>query len=147
MLDSWPKIKGKCCVTEDDLQRARAIAEALLAFVGARELSPEATAEALDIRNRMFTLLYDNYDVACRAITFVRWPHGDADKVAPSLYPERRRSRKDADAQDDTAATQPGATPAVVSAPTNGTAPVVANNTTAPLNVSVGRPNSNPFMS
>ena len=119
LLEHLPKLQGKCLVTEEELRRAAAIAQALLAYVGRRDLSPEATAEAIDIRNRMFTLLFDNYDVACRSVCFLRWPQGDADKIAPSLYPERRRSRKEGEQPEDA---QPGNATPVVTTPANGTA-------------------------
>lgn len=135
LLESWPKVKGKCCATEEELHRAEAIADALLAFLGARELSPVAAAEAIDLRNRAFTLLFDNYDQACRVVAFVRRDKGDAEKIAPSLYPTRSRT---SEPQEE----QPPAPAITAPVPAAGT-PVA---TTTPTSPTVGRPSSNPFM-
>jgi len=138
LQESWPQIKGKCAVTEAELKRARAIADALLAFAGQRELSPEATAVAIDIRNRAFTLMYDNYDQARRVATYICWGRGDVDEVAPALYAGKRRSRATDEEQpvDPAAPTNP--------TPAPGTVP--GSNTAQPTDIQVGRPNSNPFM-
>jgi len=35
---------------------------------------------------RAFTLLCRVYDLAQKAVVFLRWEHGDADAIAPSLF-------------------------------------------------------------
>lgn len=145
MLANWDRINCKTCVSEAELHRAKAIADALLAFVGARELTPEARDAAVDIRDRSFTLLVDSYEPARRVVTYVRWYEGDADQIAPSLYGGRHRAAKNhekADTDDehahvDAVPSMSSASEASLSAP--ATNPFSAN-------VSVGKPNSNPFM-
>lgn len=94
MLDAWPQIQGKCCTCEQELQQAIAVAKALLAYVGLRDQSPEARAEAADVRARAFTLLIDAYDEVRHTIRFLRWRQGDADRIVPSLFGGRQRTRK-----------------------------------------------------
>jgi hypothetical protein len=140
MISHWPQIQGKCGVTEQDLKRAQGIAQALLAYVGVRDQSPEMKAAAIDLRDRAFTLLANSYDQAGRAVAFLRWNEGDADQIAPSLFGGKRRSTK-SDAADQEQP-DPG--------PTEATAPAVPGNGSAspqaPVNPLPGRPNSNPFM-
>jgi hypothetical protein len=52
---------------------------------------------AADLRNRAFTLFTRGYDQMRRAVAFLRWDEGDADKVVPSLYAKHRRSKKKTD--------------------------------------------------
>ncbi len=167
MLSCWPQIQGKSCVSEQELRRAQSIAEALLAYLGSREQSPEAKAAASEVRDRAFTLLADNYDIARRVVTYLRWNDGDADQIAPSLYGGKRRSRRDDndDDNDDVPAVTPGAAPVNTtpanttpanpipgnSIPANGTplagpAPGGGSGSGSPTNILVGRPDSNPFM-
>jgi len=144
-LESWPQVQGKCCVTEEELRRAKAIADALLAIAGSRELSPEAQAEAADLRDRVFTVLVDHYDVARRVVTFLRWEHGDVDEIAPSLFKGRGGSRRRDEEPEEPA--QPAA-PGNAAPVSNPTTPSDVNRPSdhAPVNTQIGRPNSNPFM-
>ena len=158
LLSSWTQIAGKCCVSEQELHRAKAIADALLAYVGIREQSPEEKAAALVVRDRAFSLLAEDYELARRAITFLRWEEGDADQLAPSLYGTKHRSRKEqgdddeeeapANAGSATPPANPPATPANgPSTPSNSPAATPGNGSANPSpNNGVGRPNSNPFM-
>ena len=94
LLDAWPQIQGKCCTSEQELHESKAIANAVLAYVGLRDQSPEARAKAADLRARAFTLLADAYDEVRDTINFLRRRHGDAEQIAPSLTGGRRRVRK-----------------------------------------------------
>jgi len=47
---------------------------------------------AADARNRVFTLLTRRYDQVRRAVVFLRWDEGDADRIVPSLYKKHRGS-------------------------------------------------------
>jgi hypothetical protein len=140
MIAHWPQIQGKCGVTEQDLKRAQGIAQALLAYVGVRDQSPEMKAAAIDLRDRAFTVLANSYDQACRAVTFLRWNEGDADQIAPSLYGGKRRSEKSDEVEQEQSDPRP----------TQATAPAVPGNGSAsppvPVNPLPARPNSNPFM-
>jgi len=145
-LSVWPQIQGKCCVTEQELQRAQLIADALLAYVGVRDKSPEARAEALAMRGRAFTLLVNKYDIARRAVTFLRWNEGDADDIAPSLFAGKQRGKDKTDAQpQEPIATPPGSPPATGSTPTAGPTPPAASGGNSQPVVTTG-PQGSPFM-
>jgi len=73
LRENRARIGSKTCISEQELQRAQAIAEALLAFAGARELSPAAKAEAADVRDPAFTVLVDRFEEERRVVTCVRW--------------------------------------------------------------------------
>lgn len=139
MQSCWPQIEGKSAVTAAELERAGAIAQALLAFSGAREQSPSQRAAAVDVRDRIFTLLVDNYAIAQRVIQFLRFNEGDAEKIAPSLFGTRHSaSRKD----EPEGAPVAEADPAPVPGATSSNAPFAPAAVPAP----VGSPKSNPFM-
>jgi hypothetical protein len=78
------------------LDRAEALARRIVTAVGAREQVLVKVARAAEDRQRAFTLLARTYDQVRRAIAFLRWNEGDADRIAPSLYgdrPDRARGR------------------------------------------------------
>jgi hypothetical protein len=52
---------------------------------GERELELRRAA-VKDDSVRAFTLLVRTYDDAQRAVGYLRWPHGDAHRIAPSLF-------------------------------------------------------------
>ena len=37
------------------------------------------------------------YDEATRAIEYIRWPYGDAEQIAPSLYATRKRRQSESE--------------------------------------------------
>ena len=138
MQSCWPQIEGKSAVSAADLERARGIAEALLAFSGAREQSPaQRAAAAVDVRDRIFTLLVENYAIAQRVIQFLRFDEGDAEKFVPSLFGTRHSSsRKD----------EPERAPVAEATPAPGAVSGDAPFASAANNGPVGSPKSNPFM-
>ena len=154
------EIRGKCCITDEELQRAKAIADALLAFVGIHEQAPEHKSVAMDLRDRAFTYLVQTYEQARRGITFLRWFEGDADEIAPSLFGGKHRARKNDKGQEQDASNGANATPATTSttpvpptstpSATPGASPAApqaaGSQTGTSNNTSVGKPNSNPFM-
>ena len=90
---AWPNIEGKCAVTPADLDGALELAARL------RDPTPRARAEAADaqardLRNRAFTLADTAYYEIRRAVSFLRWAKGDADKFAPPLRKRRSASRR-----------------------------------------------------
>jgi hypothetical protein len=58
-----------------------------------REQSPAVVAAASEARLRAFTQLIRLYEDARRAVAYLRAAEGDADTIAPSLYPGRPRRR------------------------------------------------------
>ena len=91
MQDSWPQIQGKSATTSDDLKTANQMSTRLMRIVGLREQGPAMLAAASEARLRAFTQLIRVYEDARRAVNYLRAPQGDADTIAPSLYPGRER--------------------------------------------------------
>jgi hypothetical protein len=89
MLDSWPQIQGKSATTAEDLKTANQMSTRLMRIVGVREQSPAVVAAASEARLRAFTQLIRVYEDARRAVAYLRAAEGDADTIAPSLYPGR----------------------------------------------------------
>jgi hypothetical protein len=115
---NWQKIAGKSATVQEDLALASRISTRLLRIVGLREQGPAALADAADRRLRAFTQLINTYEDARRAVQFLRAAEGDADSIAPSLYPGRPR-RKQVDPV-------PAPTPAPVTPVATSGAPVVS---------------------
>jgi hypothetical protein len=102
---TWPRIEGKIFTTAQDLDRAVEASSRLLHIVALRERAPAHIADAMEQRVRAFTLLSRAYEDARRAVAYLRAGTGDADVIAPSLYPGRPRPRKSgADAREPTGA-------------------------------------------
>ncbi len=94
LREVWPRVEGKIFTTASDLDGALKAASRLLRVVDLRERAPAQVADAMDQRTRAFTLLAIVYEDARRAVAYLRAAAGDADSIAPSLYPGRPRPRK-----------------------------------------------------
>jgi hypothetical protein len=74
-----------------------------------------------DARIRAYTLLARTYDQIRRAVVYVRWNEGDADDIAPSLYPVRGSRKRKGDATDVVPMSAPPSPPSAgAGAPPNG---------------------------
>jgi len=71
-----------------ELDRATQLADALRASALC-DTAAAALAEAKDLRCRAFTLLGLAYAEVRRAVAYLRAHKGDAESIAPSLYPGR----------------------------------------------------------
>jgi hypothetical protein len=91
MRGRWRFIKGKCAVSEAELDEAESVADQLLTAVGEREQLPQVTAAAADVRRRAFTLFVRAYDELRGAAEYLRRHDRDADAFVPSLYSARKR--------------------------------------------------------
>jgi hypothetical protein len=96
------------------VDEAARIGMALIERLGIREYAPLAgseAAKAADTRARAYTLLVRAYEQAQRAVMYLRWSEGDAETIAPSLYPLRgpRRSRVEPSQPVTTAPAAPAA--------------------------------------
>jgi hypothetical protein len=111
LKDHWKEIQGKCAVTASEVEEALRIAERLFTAVGLKEQGPVNVEAATDLRLRAFTALAKAYDAVRRAVTFVRWKQGDAEKIAPSLYTGRSRRRAGSDVVVTPPVNPPPATP------------------------------------
>lgn len=104
-------LSGRTLVTRDVIERAFAVAQAVLDSLAAREALTEAQLAAQRDRQRAGVLFYRAYNEIRRAISWLRWNEGDADKLAPSLHSlnARRSSRGDSssDERDPDAPSKP----------------------------------------
>jgi hypothetical protein len=80
------RLIGRTATLPADVDRAEAIANQLLAMNARREERSSVDPQIAEDRQRAFTLLLRAYDQARRALEFLRWERGDADRIAPSLY-------------------------------------------------------------
>lgn len=98
--DCAESASGSTAATAKELDRADELAAGILKELGKRTIPDPAVQAAADVRNRAFTLLTRGYDQVRRAVIYLRWDEGDADKLVPSLYTKRHRSRKKAGATE-----------------------------------------------
>jgi len=94
LRERWPELRGKTALELSELDAAGVLAEQLIVCMNARKQPAPLLAAAAEQRRRAFTLFVSAYDEARRAISFLRWKHGDADSIAPSLYAGRSSGRR-----------------------------------------------------
>jgi hypothetical protein len=125
----WAQIQNKVPLTMDELERARLVGSQLHVKLGERmpENAGTATTDAALLRRaRAYTLLVNTYDACQRAVYFLRWNEGDADRFAPSIFGKSGRRKEKAAPQSPEApetAPETGNAPAPAVAP----APVTPN--------------------
>jgi hypothetical protein len=83
----WDAVKEKVGVTLADIDAAEGAAHQL-AIGSARQARPQPSPAA-DLRMRAFTLFFATYEELRRAVHFLRWYEGDADRIAPPLWSGR----------------------------------------------------------
>jgi hypothetical protein len=98
--ERWADVRSKTAVEASELDAAEVVADQLIARVNARMRPAPMLAVAADRRRRAFTLFVSTYDEVRRAISFLRWKHGDADSFVPSLYAGRSSGRRRARERD-----------------------------------------------
>lgn len=109
---SWERVASKTAIDRSQVERASALGTELLGALGARDHAANRVApEALDRRNRAFTLLVRAYDDARRALAYLRWNEDDVDMIAPSLYTRTRK--RAANSVEEVEETTPSSTPTV----------------------------------
>lgn len=111
--NAWPAIEGKTSLRMTEIEDAAGLALRLAAAIAHQDNSKEAVAAAIDIRQRMFTILCATYGQIRRAVTYLRWDEGDADCIVPSLYSGRHNSN--APKKKGNGAEQPPTDPSVAS--------------------------------
>lgn len=98
---SWPQIEGKTFVPYADVEQASRLGTALMVALGAKgHPASRVSSEAVDRKHRAFTLLFQVYDEARRALGYLRWHEDDVDLIAPSLYKRARRRVKEVEQAD-----------------------------------------------
>lgn len=86
----WPTIERRVPITQAEVDRAEALAQAQLKRLNEREQGVSRMT-VMEVRRRAISLLIKTYGEVRRMITYVRWWEGDADVIAPSLWSGRRR--------------------------------------------------------
>jgi hypothetical protein len=90
MLGEWRNIEHAGTLAKETLEEAYALGLELIEQLERRSRRRHDGHDAGEIRARAFTLLVRAYAQARRAVIYLRWDHGDADAIAPSLYRDRR---------------------------------------------------------
>ena len=85
---AWSKVDKSCPMPLKELDRATQLADALRGS-SPTDTAAAALADAKDLRCRAFTRLDSAYAEVRRAVAYLRAHQGDADSIAPSLYPGR----------------------------------------------------------
>ena len=93
----WSSVAGKAGVSIDELDRADKISTRLLVAVGEREQEAQAASDAADRRQRAFTGFLRTHTQLQRAIAYLRFDHGDADAILPSLYAHKKSPKRPAE--------------------------------------------------
>lgn len=111
----WSTVENKSPVEWAHVERAALLGPQILVALGARNQPGIKVADgssAPERRVRAYTLFVRAYDQCRRAVGFLRWDHGDADEIAPSLFANRtgRKSAPDGAEPLETGEPQPPAT-------------------------------------
>ena len=93
---AWPALVGRTGVVLSEIDRAEQLAEELQSALALAENADSGVAAAADLRQRVYTLFFNAYDEARRAISFLRWHEGDANAIAPSLMALRTKKERPA---------------------------------------------------
>jgi hypothetical protein len=131
---------GRTAIAPEALEEYDVLASRLLDMVAKRETQLKEQSDVVNQRRRAATLLIHAYDEAQRAVAFLRWKQGDADKLTPSLFAAKGAGRppkppaQESDSTTDAApapngsasAPLPAATQGDASAPTTPEVPVGA---------------------
>lgn len=118
LRERWTAISARTALTRAQLDAADLDARKLLEALGERDAFEREASRATVLRQRAFTLFARAYEEVRRGALYLRWYHGDADKLAPSLY-AGRTGKPSQDAADP-------ATPAAPASPTTPAAPADA---------------------
>ena len=93
LREAWGRVEGKTAFTLAELESAELSGERLLNAVAMREHGDVMRAEAIQLRQRCFTLFANAWDQIRRAVSFLRWDEDDVDDIVPSLYAGRSRRK------------------------------------------------------
>ncbi len=138
---SWSQVSGKTAVSEAELVAAETLATEVLTTQGLKDEGPAVIDGAAEIRQQAFSLFIRTYDAIRRAVHYLRWEHGDAEDIAPSLYAASRR-RSTGSSKSEPTPPESDVAQAGTEAPNDAAVPAPAPATTAP-----GMPGGSPFAS
>jgi hypothetical protein len=83
-------------ITLTEVERATQLGGLLFEALGQRKQGTDGSADPREADEQLakaYELSFRTYDECRRAALYLRWHEGDADEFAPSLQPNRRRSR------------------------------------------------------
>lgn len=111
MRNAGARIAGRSATLPEDLDRAELVANQLVELAARREARQQVDPSVAENRLRALSLMVKAYSQVRRAMYFIRWDFGDAEKLAPSVYtakssPKRKENGEDA---DNATTPQPGA--------------------------------------
>lgn len=87
--ERWTEISGKSAIQSSELDEAESLCEQVARAYGERTRQSVLAASHAEDRQRAYTVLLNTYDQARRAMQYIRWEEGDAEKIAPSLWSGR----------------------------------------------------------
>jgi hypothetical protein len=93
--EHWDAIAAKTAIRVEELDVVQQVADEIVQAVGERLRKKKRASPARLMRRKAFTLLVEAYERVRSAVRFWRAEEGDWEKVAPSLYLERARQRKE----------------------------------------------------
>lgn len=100
-LELWDRVRDKVPVTRAMVERAITLSAELSAALGLRELDDDdpldETVEPSQLHAQAYTLFTRAYHECRRGVSYLRWHHGDAPALVPSLYVRRPRRSGAAD--------------------------------------------------
>jgi hypothetical protein len=142
LRNRWEQVSTRCAVNLEELDRAEVLSDKLTLAVGKCDRVPELLKLAGEQRQRAYTLFVRAYTEVRAAVVYLRRNHGDADKVAPSLYGKRKRISKSLATETVEAKPVPQSI-----TPSECDATTIAATSSADTNgASVGIPGANPFL-
>lgn len=94
LREDWSRIQGKTALELTELDEAETLADRMLTTLGEREQGPATAAVSAEMRQRAFSLFVKAYDLARRAVLYLRWHERDMESIAPSLYAGRGNTRR-----------------------------------------------------
>jgi hypothetical protein len=109
-LELWDRVHDKVPVTRAMVERALTLSATLHRLLGAQEIVEHdplvEPSDPVHLRAKAFTLFLRAYEECRRGVTYLRWHHGDASAIVPSLYP--RRSRRTPEVEETEGAASDG---------------------------------------
>jgi hypothetical protein len=112
MRNATARVEGRTATLPEDLAKAEMLAAQLVEIIAQREGSIAMTSSIAADRQRAFTLMARAYDEVRRAVRFLLWRNGEADKLVPSMYqvdntPKKKPARASDEPQTPTLAPVP----------------------------------------
>lgn len=112
----WQQVENRSTVRWEDVERAAQLGPQILIALGERNQPAAADPGkmgAAERRQRAFTLFANAYDQCRRAAAYLRWDHGDADELVPSIYGGRnvRRGKAEPAGESDASTAEPAVQP------------------------------------